>query len=183
MDCSPPGSSVHGILQARILDWVAISFSNTLYIILQLAFFGSHCKWYSSILFQAALRSIHSVVWLHCNLTFSHGDGYLGSCPCFCYHKLCCNNHSSTVSRTQVQERSGTIPHWGTCRLTGYERFTVTTFPQLSCQMWPQCAPPPSALTLTAWGPFARLSNMCQLSCVLNCVSLELCIISCLVVI
>ena len=26
MDCSPPGSSVHGILQARILDWVAISF-------------------------------------------------------------------------------------------------------------------------------------------------------------
>ena len=27
MDCSPPGCSVHGILQARILAWVAISFS------------------------------------------------------------------------------------------------------------------------------------------------------------
>ena len=27
MDCSPPGSSVHGILQARILQWVAMSFS------------------------------------------------------------------------------------------------------------------------------------------------------------
>ena len=27
MDCSLPGSSVHGILQERILDWVAISFS------------------------------------------------------------------------------------------------------------------------------------------------------------
>ena len=27
MDCSPPGSSVHGILQARILERVAISFS------------------------------------------------------------------------------------------------------------------------------------------------------------
>ena len=26
-DCSPPGSSVHGILQDRILEWVAISFS------------------------------------------------------------------------------------------------------------------------------------------------------------
>ena len=26
-DCSPPGSSVHGILQARILEWVAIFFS------------------------------------------------------------------------------------------------------------------------------------------------------------
>ena len=28
MDCSPPGSSVHGILQTRTLEWVAISFSN-----------------------------------------------------------------------------------------------------------------------------------------------------------
>ena len=27
MDCSLPGSSVHGVLQARILEWVAISFS------------------------------------------------------------------------------------------------------------------------------------------------------------
>ena len=27
MDCSPPGSSVHGIFQARILEWVAIRFS------------------------------------------------------------------------------------------------------------------------------------------------------------
>ena len=27
MDCSPPGSSVHGITQVRILEWIAISFS------------------------------------------------------------------------------------------------------------------------------------------------------------
>ena len=27
MDCSPPGSSLHGIFQTRILQWVAISFS------------------------------------------------------------------------------------------------------------------------------------------------------------
>ena len=27
MDCSPPGSSVHGIRQARLLEWVAIPFS------------------------------------------------------------------------------------------------------------------------------------------------------------
>ena len=32
MICSPPGSSVHGMLQARILEWVAISFSR--YIVL-----------------------------------------------------------------------------------------------------------------------------------------------------
>ena len=28
MDCSLPGSSLHGILQARVLEWVAISFSS-----------------------------------------------------------------------------------------------------------------------------------------------------------
>ena len=27
LDCSPPDSFVHGILQARILDWIAIPFS------------------------------------------------------------------------------------------------------------------------------------------------------------
>ena len=33
MDCSLPGSSVHGILQARVLEWVAVSFFNsTIYI-------------------------------------------------------------------------------------------------------------------------------------------------------
>ena len=29
MDCSPPGSSVHGIFQARVLEWGAIAFSVT----------------------------------------------------------------------------------------------------------------------------------------------------------
>ena len=27
MDCSPPGSSLHGIFQARVLEWGAIAFS------------------------------------------------------------------------------------------------------------------------------------------------------------
>ena len=29
MDCSPPGSSVHGIFQARVLEWGAIAFSGS----------------------------------------------------------------------------------------------------------------------------------------------------------
>ena len=29
IDCSLPGSSVHGIFQARVLEWVAIAFSIT----------------------------------------------------------------------------------------------------------------------------------------------------------
>ena len=28
MDCSLPGSSVHGIFQARVLEWVAIAFAS-----------------------------------------------------------------------------------------------------------------------------------------------------------
>ena len=34
VDCSPPGSSVHGILQAGVLDWVAMPLSK-----------GSFCLW------------------------------------------------------------------------------------------------------------------------------------------
>ena len=30
MDCSPPGSSIHGIFQARALEWGAIAFSEGL---------------------------------------------------------------------------------------------------------------------------------------------------------
>ena len=33
IDCSPPGPSVHGVLQARTPEWVAISFSKRNYIV------------------------------------------------------------------------------------------------------------------------------------------------------
>ena len=60
MDCSPPGSSVHEIFQARILEWVAISFSRgssqlgiepgspALQILYQLSYKGSpeYTEWY-----------------------------------------------------------------------------------------------------------------------------------------
>ena len=29
MDCGPPGSSIHGIFQARVLEWGAIAFSES----------------------------------------------------------------------------------------------------------------------------------------------------------
>ena len=32
MDCSRPGSSVHGIFQARVLEWVGIAFSNKIWL-------------------------------------------------------------------------------------------------------------------------------------------------------
>ena len=59
MDCSPPGSSVHGILQARTLEWIVISFSrgssqsresnphllHCRQILYQLSHLGRPCAW------------------------------------------------------------------------------------------------------------------------------------------
>ena len=36
MDCSPPGSSAHGIFQARVLEWAAIAFSIYIYTYVQI---------------------------------------------------------------------------------------------------------------------------------------------------
>ena len=55
MDCSPPGSSVHGILQARILEWVAmpssggfISPSKLIGILIPYISLGAWLKWHWS---------------------------------------------------------------------------------------------------------------------------------------
>ena len=45
MDCGPSGSSVHGILQARILEWVAISFSNSSLCYIVNFCFSKYFKW------------------------------------------------------------------------------------------------------------------------------------------
>ena len=45
MDCSPPGSSVHGILQARILEWVAIPFSRGSSWPKDQTWVSVHCRW------------------------------------------------------------------------------------------------------------------------------------------
>ena len=52
MDCSPPGSSVHGISQARILEWVAISFIQGI--------------------FQTQVSSLHLLYWQAGSLPLSH---------------------------------------------------------------------------------------------------------------
>jgi len=42
MDCSLPGSSVHGIFQARVLEWGAIAFSEIGFKELELPISGHH---------------------------------------------------------------------------------------------------------------------------------------------
>ena len=39
VDCSPPGSSIHGIFQARVLEWGAIVFSIKMLNIFKVFFF------------------------------------------------------------------------------------------------------------------------------------------------
>ena len=53
MDYNPPGSSVHGILQARILEWVAISFSRGI--------------------FPTQRLNLHLLCLLHCRQVLEHG--------------------------------------------------------------------------------------------------------------
>ena len=45
MDCIPPGSSVHGIFQTRILEWVAISFSRGIFWTQESNPGLLHCRW------------------------------------------------------------------------------------------------------------------------------------------
>ena len=63
MDCSPSGSSVHGISQARILEWVAISFSrgssqpkDWTYV----SCVYCNCKW---IIYHSASREAHICIF------------------------------------------------------------------------------------------------------------------------
>ena len=43
MDYSPPGSSIHGIFQARVLEWGAIAFSDMLLLLSQLQLCPTLC--------------------------------------------------------------------------------------------------------------------------------------------
>ena len=80
MDSSPPGSSVPGILQARILEWVAISFFNACLHAKSLQACPNLCDpMYGS----PAGSSVHGILqarileWVA--LSFSRGSSYSGT--------------------------------------------------------------------------------------------------------
>ena len=69
MDCSLPGSSIHGIFQARVLEWVAIAFSVTItrnrYYFSEIhpyiTFLGYLCRiWFKAVKYQAVIRNTDS---------------------------------------------------------------------------------------------------------------------------
>ena len=73
MDCSPPGSSVHGILLARILEWVAMSSSRGLSLIppaLAGRFFTTSVTWetlYAQQIFPVQFSSVTQSCLTLCN--------------------------------------------------------------------------------------------------------------------
>ena len=58
MDCSLPGSAIHGIFQARVLEWGAIAFSNThaYTSVIHIIFFSSSIVLCVSISFKGRIR-------------------------------------------------------------------------------------------------------------------------------
>ena len=73
MDCSLPGSSIHGIFQARVLEWVAIAFSRTHTTRLS---FGPG-KWlnYCEPQFDFILNRLHKTYFSE--FVLSNGDDYM----------------------------------------------------------------------------------------------------------
>ena len=78
VDCSLPGSSVHGIFQPRVLEWVAISFSRAIFLIqgsnpdlshcrqmlYRLSHQGSNSKKYSLFIWNSNLTQYPLVSWI-----------------------------------------------------------------------------------------------------------------------
>ena len=77
MDCSPPGSSVHGILHARIIEWVAISLDLPTQGLNPCLLCLLHCR---RILFCWAIGEAHDYLWQLANprLMYHCQAAYLG---------------------------------------------------------------------------------------------------------
>ena len=56
MDCSLPGSSAHGIFQARVLEWGAIAFSDCQHY--QVANFASNVKQHANFMSKSKARLV-----------------------------------------------------------------------------------------------------------------------------
>ena len=88
MDCSPPGSSIHGISQARVLEWVAIAETrNNLIMML---------SWVSDVspnLLMVCCWQMKHYLWSHCNSLFKHRHRNSSSF----YSKLSCIYCSFTL--------------------------------------------------------------------------------------
>ena len=80
MDCSPPGSSVHGIRQARVLEWVAIAFSYILLLATPNLAFSTIIILFFLPFFLSAVFPFYSVFfWM---FSFENVNSYNIACSC-----------------------------------------------------------------------------------------------------
>ena len=104
MDCSPPGCSVHGILQGRILKWVAISVSRS-YCLTVIKFHGTYFGFPSN---SDGKESAYSAGGLGSipGLGGSPGGGHVNPLSILAWRismnrgALCASAHGVTESRT-----------------------------------------------------------------------------------
>ena len=94
MDCSPPGSSIHGVFQARVLEWGAIAFS---YILLKLHFRRLIIKLHpmNSALASTRDKSLSDQLDSYCQ--FSKGRQRLRGALWLAYHYIVTNRELSTL--------------------------------------------------------------------------------------
>ena len=64
MDCSPPDSSIHAIFQARVLEWGAIAFSQTYYLVT----YNLYVQFLTLNSLQACLPSLN-IIYLYISST------------------------------------------------------------------------------------------------------------------
>ena len=76
-DCSPPVSSVHGILQARILKWVAIPFSRGFSWPRDWTLISHTAGRFLTMWFTREAHILVTTVKFQCHLTFSNDIGLL----------------------------------------------------------------------------------------------------------
>ena len=87
MDCSPPGSSIQGIFQAKVLEWGAIAFSEIPYICVNILYW-CFSFWLTSLFL---ISEWYSIVYMYHNfLIHSSADGHLG-----CFHVLAIVNSAA----------------------------------------------------------------------------------------
>ena len=132
MDCRPPGSSVHGISQARVLEWVVIPFfrgSSQSWDQTHVSWIGRQIlyhwatweapqKWYVPIIFSIQLVLVNELEKLHfarTDLLVSLADSCLGNalCTVVYYLRICCcrNTGTFTTPKRDGWKQSG-VQEW-----------------------------------------------------------------------
>ena len=101
MDWSPPGSSVHGISQARILEWLAIPFS-------------CMCsKMYLKLLSSCWISLLTFILWIRVNSIYSMPGSRLNVRAITKMNKNSCHQINSWVSAADVLTVSRNREDWG----------------------------------------------------------------------